>query len=217
MSAAPQKKRGRPRDEGSLARRREDILETAARVFAERGYPNADMQEIADALGVGKGTLYRYFASKEELFLTAVDRGMYRLRAAVEASYGEVTDPLERLPRAIRAYLAFFKDHPQFVELLIQERAEFRDRKQSTYFEHRRARAAFWEEVYRGLIRAGRVRDVPVSRILDVINDLVYGTMFTNHFSGQHKPLDEQAEDILDIFFHGILTDSERERMARAS
>src|SRR5438270_542771 len=99
MSAMPPKKRGRPRDEGSLARRREEILETASRVFAERGYQSADMQEISAALGVGKGTLYRYFASKEELFLTAVDRGMHRLRAAVEASYGDATDPLERLPR----------------------------------------------------------------------------------------------------------------------
>jgi hypothetical protein len=51
---------------------------------------------------------------------------------------------------------------------------------------------------------------VPVSRIMDVLSDLVYGTMFTNHFSGRHKPVEVQAEDILDVVFHGILTERER-------
>jgi AcrR family transcriptional regulator len=209
MTAIP-KKRGRPKDEESLARRREQILETAAKVFAERGYQSADMQQIADAISLGKGTLYRYFTSKEELFLAAVDRGMQRLRQVVELTYRDSTDPLEWLPRAIRAYLAFFKDHPQYVELLIQERAEFRDRKKPTYFECYDAGAGEREGLWRGLITQGRVRDVPVTRIADVISDLVQGAMFTNYFSGRHKPLEEQAQDILDIFLNGILTPSER-------
>ena len=65
-----------------------------------------------------------------------------------------------------------------------------------------------------GLIDTGRVRDIPLSRIDDVMSDLVYGTMVTNHFSGRHKPLDVQAEDILDIAFYGILSDRERRRRA---
>ena len=121
---------------------------------------------------------YTVSASEVEAFGLTIagvpDPRVYGASGAYGSNDPPVTDPLERLPRAIRAYLAFFKEHPQFVELLIQERAEFRDRKQSTYFEHRRARAAFWEEVYRGLIRAGRVRDVPVARMLDVSN-LGYG------------------------------------------
>ena len=59
---------------------------------------------------------------------------------------------------------------------------------------------------------AGRLRDVPIPRIDDVLSDLVYGTMFTNHFSGRHKPLEEQARDILDIVHNGILSESERRR-----
>jgi hypothetical protein len=47
---------------------------------------------------------------------------------------------------------------------------------------------------------------------MNVLGDLVYGTMFTNHFSGRHRPLADQAEDILDVVFHGILTPAERRR-----
>jgi AcrR family transcriptional regulator len=206
------KRRGRPRDDGLRQRRREAILDAAAGVFAAHGYQNTDMQQLADTLGVGKGTLYRYFPSKEDLFLAAVDRGMRRLSAQVSACADAAGDPLERVGRGIRAYLSFFRDHPELAELLIQERAQFKDRKQQTYFAHQEAGIEPWRDLWRGLIARGRVRDVPVERITDVLCDLVYGTMFTNYFAGRHKSLDEQTRDILDIVFHGILSEAERRR-----
>jgi AcrR family transcriptional regulator len=205
--------RGRPRDEGLAQRRREEILDAAAKMFAERGYPNTDLQLVARELGVGKGTLYRYFPSKQDLFLASVDRGVRLMQQAVEASLEGLTDPLQRLARSICAYLAFFREHPQFAELQIQERAEFRGRRKPVYFETREARRAPWRDVFRGLIAAGQVRDVPIDRIMDVLGDLVYGTMFTRHFSGRLKPDEEQARDILDIAFHGILTEAGQQRV----
>ena len=210
---AAERKRGRPPDEEARSRRREEILGCAARVFAAGGYQTTDMQAIADAAGVAKGTLYLYFPGKEELFLAAVDQGMTRMRAAVDAAIEGVRDPLAVFERGILAYLRFFEDHPEQVELLIQERAEFRDRRQSTYFRHREEGAAHWHALLGELLESGRFRDLPLTRIDDVMNDLVYGTMFTNHFSGRHKPIETQASDILDIVFRGILSDEERARM----
>jgi hypothetical protein len=69
-----------------------------------------------------------------------------------------------------------------------------------------------WREKYRALIAQGRIRDMPVERITDVMSQLVYGTMFTNYFNGQPKPSEEQAWDILDVVFHGILSDTEPRR-----
>ena len=212
MGAAPKPARGRPKDDSLPGRRREQILASASAVFARDGYPDTDVQVIADQLGLSKGTVYRYFPSKRELFFASVDRGIRRLHEAVTASGEEAADPLERMAAAVRAYLAFFKANPELVELLILERAEFRDRKKSVYFEHRDARLGPWRRQLQDLIAAGRIRDVPVERIVDVMGDLVYGTMFTNHFAGRHKPHEAQAEDILDVVFHGILSDSERRR-----
>jgi len=182
----------------------------AARVFAERGFLGTDVQEIADELGVGKGTVYRYFPTKRNLFLATVDRAMHRLREQVDASVAEASDALERIARGICAYLAFFDTNPVFVELFIQERAEFKDRKKPTYFEHREANEGFWQAVLRELTSEHRVRDVPVQQITEVIGDLLYGTIFTNHFAGRRKSFEQQAQNILDIVFYGILTDKER-------
>jgi AcrR family transcriptional regulator len=203
-------KPGRPADARLRARRREEILEAAALLFAQRGYSETDTQVLADRLGVGKGTLYRYFRTKRELFLAAVDRVMHRLRQEVDAAIADVADPLEQVAHAIRVSLDFYAAHPEFAELLIQERAQFKDRKKPTYFEHYDAHVERWRALFRGLVAAGRVRAVPVERITDVLSDLVYGTMFTNHFAGPRKSSADQAHDILDIVFHGILTTPER-------
>ncbi len=198
--------------EALCARRREQILDVAAGLFAQRGYSETDTQFLAETLNVGKGTLYRYFPSKRELFLAVADRAMRKLREQVDAAIDPVEEPLERMRHGIRAYLTFFAEHPEFVELLIQERAQFKDRKKPTYFEHREANASRWRALYRSLIDQGRIRDIPVERISDVISDLLYGTMFTNYFTGPRKSTDAQTQDILDIVFHGILSDSERQQ-----
>ncbi|HEV3118627.1 MAG TPA: TetR/AcrR family transcriptional regulator [Gemmataceae bacterium] len=212
MKSATLKKPRRPADEELWERRREEILDAAAVMFARHGYAGTDTQLLVDKLRVGKGTLYRYFRSKEELFLATVDRAMHIARRAVDDGIQNIEDPLDRIAQAIRIYLGFFAEHPDYVELFMQERAQFKDRKTPTYFQHRNANVERWRAVYRSLIAEGRIRQMPVERITDVMGDLVYGTMFTNYFTGRQKPLDEQAQDILDIVFHGVFTEAERKR-----
>lgn len=212
MPSTPLKKLGRPADPARQESRREEILDAAVRLFARHGFSGTDTQALADELGVGKGTLYRYFPSKCELFLAAADRVMRQMRRHVDAAIAGIEDPLERIAVAIQAYLGFFAERPAYVELLIQERAEFKDRKKPTYFQHQEVNVERWRSLYRGLIAAGRVRPMPVERITDVMSQLVYGTMFTNYFVGPRKPFEAQARDILDVVFLGILSDEERRR-----
>jgi len=202
----------RPSRSDRAQRRREEILDAAARLFAERGFSETDTDELAARLRVGKGTLYRYFPSKRELFLAAADRVMRRLRAHIDGQLQGVDDPLERIERGVRGFLGFCAEHPEFVELLVQERAQFKDRKQPTYFEHRAVHVQRWHDLYRELIAAGRVRDMPVERISDVISNQLYGTLFTNYFAGAAKPWRQQADDVLDVVFNGILSRAERRR-----
>jgi AcrR family transcriptional regulator len=196
-------------EEANLARR-EEILETATALFAEQGFSDAVTQALAERLGVGKGTIYRHFASKRALFLAATDRVMRKLQEKVTANVAGIEDGLERIERGIATFLQFFADHPSFVELLIQERAYFKDRKRPTYFEHREVNVRRWTQLYSDLMAAGRIREMPVERITTVLSNVLYGIMVTNFFNGQPAPADVQAREILDIIFLGILTESER-------
>lgn len=200
------RKRGRPENPELAARRREDILHAATEEFASRGFAKTDLQVVADRLKVGKGTVYRYFPSKQALFLACADRGMRRLHEHIEAAASNAGEPLQRIELALRAYLAFFDANPEVIELIIQERAAFRDRREPTYFEHKNRNMAPWEALMQDLINQGRVRAIPPERITGVLSDLLYGTMFTNYFSGPSKTLEVQTDEILDVVMKGILT-----------
>src|SRR5579864_6613442 len=115
----PQVAKTKARTETRLARsesRKEEILDAATKLFAEHGYVDTDTQLLAEKLQVGKGTLYRYFQSKRELFLAAVDRGMRRLCEHIDSGIAEIDDPPERIAQVVRLYLGFFAEHPELVE-----------------------------------------------------------------------------------------------------
>lgn len=206
------KKPVRTSNETLRAHRTQQILDAAARLFARHGYADADTQLLADEMGVGKGTIYRYFPSKKALFLAAADRVMRQMREQIDLAIKNVFDPLDRIAVAIRTFLEFFASNPDFVELLMQERAQFKDRNEPTYFQHRKVNVERWKSLYRQLIADGRIRNMPVERITDVLSDLVYGTMFSNYFTGNQKSFEAQSQDILDVVFFGILSDGERAR-----
>ncbi|MGL4423411.1 MAG: TetR/AcrR family transcriptional regulator [Gemmataceae bacterium] len=205
MSQPPEmRKPGRPKDPERETRRKTEILRVAERAFARDGYARTDVQWIADELGLGKGTIYRYFATKKDLFLAAVDAGLNDLQEAMDAVTLDTTRPLaERFEQVILAYLTFFYERPDLVELFIQERAEFRDRHTPRYF-------VMAEEDCQGmrfaqeLLDAGVLRDFPLPVIMNVIGSLLYGEVLSNQLSGRRRTPAEQSSEILDVLRRGL-------------
>jgi AcrR family transcriptional regulator len=212
METIQEHKLGRPPNLETRTRREEEILEAAAVFFAECGYSQADTQTLADRLGVGKGTIYRYFSSKRELFLAAVDRLMGQLHESINNAIKKIEDPIDGMLQAINAYLNFFAQRPEVVELLIQERAYFKDRAKPTFIEHREQFVQQWREKFLELVAAGRVREMTFEKFDDAMSDLLYGTMFNNYFARRNRAPAEQAKDIYAFALYGILSDSEREK-----
>jgi AcrR family transcriptional regulator len=195
-----ERKETTPQAERSL-----EILDAAVATFASKGYAQTDVQEIADRVGVGKGTVYRHFGNKEALFLAAVKHARDQLISAVDAVQDAQTDPLAQLRTCMTAILQFFDAHPEIVELLIEERALFRHRRPSLFFEHDERRSCEWAERLRGMIDAGTIRDLPVCEIQDTISRFVFGAMFFNYFEGNSRPLAEESEAMFDVLFQGLL------------
>lgn len=202
--------RGRPRDPDRANQRREQILVAATNHFARRGYQDSDLQVIADELGIGKGTIYRYFSSKEILFKSALERGLEQLTQAIERVIPPGTDPLHTFTDAIQTYLGFFREKPELVELFLIERAVFPSQGSPSYFQHREADKSRWRVVFLDLVEKRRVRRIDPDAYLDVLGDLLYGTMFANHLARPLVCVEDQARNILDILFHGILTPQTR-------
>ncbi len=198
-------------DDQRKQKRRLEIVPIATRLFASLGYNECEMERVANELKIAKGTLYLYFAGKQELFFACVDRGMQELQTALDAAVHGDENPFRCSAKSIWAFLQFFDTHPEQIELLIQERAIFRDRARPTFFAYRDTRRARWRDLYQGLIDSGRLRsDLPVDDLLDTMGNLLYGTMFTNYFAGRSVPLCQQYQAVVEVVFRGVLSDSER-------
>jgi len=207
MAEMPEKPRKtRARDPIAREKRSNKIVDAASRIFAQLGYAATEMDRVALELGLSKGTLYLYFENKEALFLACVDKGMTEWTKAVRQAMETATDPFEKIMRAFRAYLLFFEEHPYRIELLIQERANFKDRTTQTYFEHRANNRAFWKEIYQGLIDSGRVTvEMPLDHFLDLVGNLLYGTMFTKRYWGRSITIEQQTSNLLEFVFQGVI------------
>lgn len=180
------------------------ILEAATAFFAEDGYRSTDVQHIADRLGLGKGTIYRYFPTKEELFFASVDRAMARMEEYIHKQIEGVTDDVARMREAIRAYIAFYKKNPQFTELFVQERAEFRKRDVSTYLVHRAKQDGEWRAIFQRLFDQGKMRVANFDYVIEYITNGLYGIMFTSAFA-QEGFDPSRTDEALNLLLFGVL------------
>jgi len=194
---------GRPPDPDRRNQRRKSILSQGVQHFARDGFAKTDVAAVAEAAGCSKGTVYNYFENKQALFRDCVDHVMEGLIKAVEDH--EDRGSVEGFGLAIENFLRYFDENPAYIELLIQERAVFKDRPTPTYLEYCANHKAEHKAFFENLIAAGVFRPLPVERLFDIINDLLYGTIFTNYFAKREPCLEQQAADITDLLLNGLL------------
>ena len=110
------------RRSASQRRRAPQIIEAAARVFAERGFHGATTQDIADVLGIRQASLYYYFSSKEaalELVCLKGVEGFFEAAKAIAAGPGKAR---KRLSLLINSHLSPLIDRGDFVKVFLNER-----------------------------------------------------------------------------------------------
>jgi TetR/AcrR family transcriptional regulator, cholesterol catabolism regulator len=114
--------RGRLVRNSRVLRRENEIIDAAARMFAERGYHGTSTQAIADVLGMRQASLYYYFPSKEAALELVCLRGTDGFVEAAEAVVEGDGTPLEKLARLIAAHLAPIETRRDYVKVFINER-----------------------------------------------------------------------------------------------
>ncbi len=116
---------------------REAIVRGAAEVFSKHEFHEVLTDDIAAHVGVGKGTLYRYFRSKEELYLASIGDGLRELHASVTAVLAQSSPLVPTIERLTHTLIDYFWDKRDFFVLMhrlepklkAKERAEWRQRR----------------------------------------------------------------------------------------
>jgi AcrR family transcriptional regulator len=99
------------------------MLAVAEEIFADRGYLNTSVDDIAERVGVSKPMIYEYFGSKEGLLLAALRQARGELFDATSRAVVGATDAEDALRRAMTAFFRFVDEHRRSWELLRNETA----------------------------------------------------------------------------------------------
>ena len=197
--AAPPRRRGRPPTAGM----RQRILRAAESVFLRKDFHEVHMDDVARACGVGKGTLYRYFESKDALFTALVLDGIDLLRSQLEAAVAGPGEPVVKLERVVRASLEHLWER-RFLFALLHRREHKPSRTDAREWERRRGRLArVLEDAVRDAMNAGQVRSVDPRIMAERLLSLLRAN---DRSRRPGDSLDALATTVFDLFLFGAGT-----------
>jgi AcrR family transcriptional regulator len=185
--------------------KREQIVGAASRVFAARPYHVVCMDDVAEAARVGKGTLYRYFPSKEDLYLGVVAEAFDLLIRRLERVEAEDLPVADAFTRMIAAIVDTFARHLPFFRLLQQGEARLFLRKKQVVRARRDRIADGLARLLERGAQTGVFRKVDPDTGPSMLIGLVWGTTL-NH--ADDTPAEVLAQRVADLCLHGILQPS---------
>ena len=142
----------------SPRRRAPQIIEAAARVFAERGFHGATTQDIADVLGIRQASLYYYFSSKEAALELVCLKGVEGFFDAAKSIAVERQSARERLSLLIKSHLSPLVDRANFVKVFLNERQHLPAESRRRIGRWSRGLERIFEQVIREGIESGEFR-----------------------------------------------------------
>jgi AcrR family transcriptional regulator len=181
--------------------KRRVILEAATKVFATSNFHDVLIDEVAHAAGVGKGTIYRYFQTKEDLYFGTLFHGIDELTETLQRPLPEEASPLHRLERIARETLQFFWDRRDLLTLLYAEENRFGAREEEFAKRREIVQRIVQEAILDGIERGDfRGIDARVGAVL--FRGMVRAAGF---FRREDDTLDELVREILGIFTRGVV------------
>jgi AcrR family transcriptional regulator len=158
------------------------ILEASIKVFAEKGWRNTKIADIAAAADIGKGTVYEYFRSKDELFAASFQSFMARAEKLVSSRLTQIRDPLARLEAYICAWADILEsENVGYMEIVLDFWAEgIRNKGRSAsidlmkfYYDNR----SFIVQLLEECIAIDRIKSVDTKIVASIIIGALDGLM----------------------------------------
>lgn len=202
------------------------IARAALRLFGQKGYAATSVGQIAGEAGVGKGTLYAYFDTKQDIFVAAMMQWMTELNDTADRELAAIADPVQRL-RALAAITAdIFDPHIPTAARLFFEVMQQTVLQDGAFFERRhmiaemsagrrqRVVAILLEGVAQGMFRPEIARDVDkiATNLMAFLDGIGWNAMISN----DAVDLRSQVSHFLDIFLGAIRTAGDATRTPAA-
>jgi AcrR family transcriptional regulator len=185
--------------------RREELLRIAAALFAQRGFKNTTVRDIADAAGILSGSLYHHFDSKESM----VDELLATFQSSLFKTYDEIVgsdlDPRAKVDAVVRASFDAIHDHHDEVAIFQGDSSYLMEFERFAYLrEHNERFRTMWLDLLTEGIRSGALRrDLDPELTYRFIRDTVWVAVNWYRPGGELSARDV-ADQYLTILFDGL-------------
>lgn len=190
----------------SAEERQEEIIKAAVELAGEQGVDNVTTQDMADAVGITQGAIFRHFPTKDMIWLAVIHWVRGRLMAVVDMAASQGSDPLDSLEKMFFAHLGFVDKVPAIPKLVFTDQLL---KKNPKIKELVRSILADYEAKVTGLIAQAKAQNL----VRPDLDEHAAAVMFTGIIQGlvmrvsiieARKSLVTEGKIVLPIFLHGI-------------
>ncbi len=196
------------RKERDQLRRREDFLNAAEELFAEKGYHSTTMEDIAREAGYGTGTIYLYFKNKEELYDALFESNLADHAHFIESRVKAEPNPANKIQALIRARIDFFDQHKRFFRILLAEwstggsslNRKTHERMETMYKDH----LNFVTQVLSQAMRAGIIRKKDPEHLATAMSGMISFLLAEWIKKQSKKSIDQIGDFVMDLLMKGL-------------
>lgn len=203
-----------------LEGRRRDILATAERLFSEKGFFKTSMVEIAEEAEFAIGTVYHFFRSKEDMYISLIEAKMEEFAALMDARVAAGATATEKVRAVIRTKLEYFERNRNFFRIYVSEWSGFEWTIKSAFGERcwkrYQAQLDLVTDIMRLGLRRGEFRVVDPAEAAYALHGMLNSTIYL--WILQAKPsgaLVTKSDMLLTLFVHGVVHDAPKNGMKR--
>jgi AcrR family transcriptional regulator len=182
--------------------RRQKILAAAADLFGANPYDSVQMRDVAAQAEVGKPTLYRYFPSKEELFLEVFKSGLDRLDSEVATILKDREPPDRSLERLLQAMLNALGGQVAALRMLTDDQSAVMRRWRNEFRRRRRPFVEATRTILEQGIASGEFRSVDLEAVPSMLIGIVRGGLIGT----DRLPRERFAAAMIDLVMHALRT-----------
>jgi AcrR family transcriptional regulator len=184
------------------------ILQSAMDLFGERGFEDVPIDDVAARAGVGKGSIYRQFGSKEQLYAASVIEGFVQLRNQIEKALAAAPSIPERITTIVHHTMAYFWTRRQFF-ILLRDPAKLPRAQEVRYRRERGQLSGLISEVLREGARGGLIRnDLDFELMTESLLGMMRGVQ---RYKSEQVVLEDAVHTVVATFLDGgsVRTDNQ--------
>ncbi len=187
--------------------KKEIIIESAVKVFSQKGYHNTHMGEIAAEAGIGKATIYEYFDSKLHLFQEMLEKSMEKYDQCLSKSGTEHYSAKETIASFLEAHISFCRENKNLTRIVFWDSEILDEELKDWLYNMRIDKEKRLMELAERWIASGEIRKVDTFILNMVLSGIIGATWVPIALDGWEPDVGDLSEKLNDIIFYGIKND----------